>query len=67
VLWQINYWSVFVLNWFILPTLNEYNKAGDFTKREKIMRALRNNIPFLVICFFAFIGLIIFLALTGPG
>lgn len=65
--WQINYWSVFIINWFILPFLMEYLAAGDFTFGEKFMRAIRNNIPLLIVYFVAFIIVIIILAVTEAG
>ena len=65
--WSLNYWSVFILNWFVLPILQEYLAAGDFTVKERVMRSLRNNIPLLVIYFVAFIIIIIVLAFTDSG
>jgi hypothetical protein len=66
-LWSLNYWSVFILNWFVLPILQEYLAAGDFTVKERVMRSLRNNIPLLIIYFVAFIIIIIVLAFTDSG
>ena len=66
-LWSFNYWSVFILNWFVLPFLQEYLAAGDFTRRERLMRSLRNNIPLLLIFFLAFIIILICLAFTEKG
>ena len=36
VLWNVMYWSVFFLTWAVLPFFQEYENAGEFTKREKI-------------------------------
>jgi hypothetical protein len=66
-LWSFNYWSVFILNWLVLPFLQEYLAAGDFTRRERLMRSLRNNIPLLLIFFLAFIIILICLAFTENG
>jgi hypothetical protein len=66
-LWSLNYWSVFILNWFVLPILQEYLAAGDFTVKERVMRSLRNNIPLLVIYFVTFIIIVIVLAFTDSG
>lgn len=66
-LWSFNYWSVFILNWLVLPFLQEYLAAGDFTRRERLMRSLRNNIPLLLIFFLAFIIILICLAFTEKG
>lgn len=66
-LWSLNYWSVFILNWFVLPILQEYLAAGDFTVKERVMRSLRNNIPLLLIYFVTFIIIVIVLAFTDSG
>ena len=66
-LWSLNYWSVFILNWFVLPILQEYLAAGDFTMKERVMRSLRNNIPLMVIYFVTFIVIVIVLAFTDSG
>ena len=65
--WSINYWSVFMLNWFVLPIMQEYLAAGDFTTKERVMRSLRNNIPMLLIFFVTFIIIVICLAFTESG
>jgi uncharacterized membrane protein len=45
----------------------EYLAAGDFTFRERFMRALRNNIPLLICYFVAFVVVVIILAVTEKG
>jgi hypothetical protein len=47
--------------------MQEYIGAGDFTARERFMRALRNNVPFLILYFIAFIVIVIVLAVTESG
>ena len=66
-LWSFNYWCVFVLNWFILPFIQEYLAAGDFTAKERFMRSLRNNIPLMIVYFVTFIIIVIVLAVTESG
>ena len=66
-IWSINYWTVFTLNWFVLPVLQEYLAAGDFTRRERIIRSLRNNIPLLLVYFVTFIIILIVLGVTEQG
>jgi hypothetical protein len=63
-IWSVNYWTVFILNWFVLPILQEYLAAGDFTRRERVLRSLRNNIPLLLVYFVTFIIILIVLAST---
>jgi len=66
-IWSINYWTVFTLNWFVLPVLQEYLAAGDFTRKERIIRSLRNNIPLLLVYFVTFIIILIVLGVTEQG
>ncbi len=58
---------MFILNWFTMPILNGFLAAGDFTAKEKLMRALRKNIPMIIFSFVAFIAIIICLAVTDSG
>lgn len=66
-LWSINYWAVFVLNWFVLPLLTEYLAAGDFTRGERMMRSLRNNVPLMLVYFVGFLVIVVVLAVTDSG
>ncbi len=61
------YWATFFLNWIILPFLMEYLASGDFTRRERFMRALKNNIPILVVYLVLFVVVVIVLAVTESG
>ena len=56
-----------MFTWFITPFIIEYIGAGDFSKKEKIMRSLRANVPFYVIYFVIFIIVVIVLAFTDSG
>jgi hypothetical protein len=49
-LWHIVYWSTFVLSWVVLPTMLQFFMAGDFTFRDRLVSALRENIRFYLIC-----------------
>ncbi|XP_020625669.1 LMBR1 domain-containing protein 2-like [Orbicella faveolata] len=42
-LWRVVYWSSQILSWFILPIMQSYSYAGDFTVRGKIKTALYEN------------------------
>ena len=56
-----------MLNWFVLPILQEYLAAGDFTAKERVLRSLRNNIPLIIIYFTLFIIIVVCLAFTESG
>ncbi|XP_031558370.1 G-protein coupled receptor-associated protein LMBRD2-like [Actinia tenebrosa] len=42
-LWRVVYWSSQILSWIILPIMQSYSYAGDFTVRGKIKTALFEN------------------------
>lgn len=67
VWWYITYWTVFVLNWFILPFLIEYLAAGDFTFKERMMRSIRNNVPMLIVYLVLFVIVVVILSVTESG
>ncbi|XP_065215486.1 LMBR1 domain-containing protein 2 homolog [Planococcus citri] len=58
-LWRIVYWSSQFLTWILLPLMQSYARAGDFTFYEKLKSALKDNILYYgsyvclcVICLF---------------
>lgn len=62
------YWTVFICSWIFVPLMQEYEDSGDFTKKKKLIRSIKNNLIFygilgliaiilLVIGFFIFKGL----------
>lgn len=46
LMWKSNYWSTFALTWVLLPFLQEFYKAGDYLKINKIKTSLRRNLKF---------------------
>ncbi|XP_063230323.1 LMBR1 domain-containing protein 2 homolog [Bacillus rossius redtenbacheri] len=42
-LWRVVYWSSQCLTWLVLPLMQSYIKAGDFTVRGKLRSALVDN------------------------
>ncbi|KAL1497273.1 hypothetical protein ABEB36_008265 [Hypothenemus hampei] len=65
-LWRTVYWSTQFLTWVIMPMMQSYIKAGDFTVKGKLKSALVDNAiyygSYLLICSI----LLIYLALK-PG
>ena len=49
ITWDINYWIIFFVATFILPLLNEYYWAGDFTFKGKLQRAILRNVRYWTI------------------
>lgn len=43
-LWRFIYWSSQFLTWIILPLMQSYSMAGDFTSWDKFKSALRANL-----------------------
>jgi len=47
--YQITYWVIFILSWFIIPIMKEYECSGEFTVSEKLKQSLRSNLKFFII------------------
>lgn len=61
VLWRIIYWTSQFLTWLIMPLMQSYLKAGDFTFKGKLRAAVIDNAiyygSYLFICGFLLIYL----------
>ena len=42
--YQFIYWTVFFCSWIFVPLMQEYEDSGDFTKKQKFIRSIKNNI-----------------------
>ena len=40
------YWTLFICSWIFVPLMQEYEDSGDFTKKRKFIRSIKNNIIF---------------------
>lgn len=49
VCWNIIYWIIFVLCWTMLPMMQNYHMAGEFTFLTKIKRALITRLRMLLV------------------
>lgn len=65
-LWRIIYWSSQFLTWLILPLLQSYMRAGDFTIKGKLKSSVIANLIYYGSYLFICIILLIYLALK-PG
>nr|PNR62243.1 hypothetical protein PHYPA_000667 [Physcomitrium patens] len=45
-LWSWSYWSTFYLTWFVVPTLQGYEDAGDFTVSKRLKTSIHQNFSF---------------------
>lgn len=61
--WRIIYWSSQFLTWLILPLLQSYLRAGDFTIKGKLRSSLVENLIYYGIYLLICIVLLVYLAL----
>ena len=47
--YKISYWVLFVLSWFIIPVMKEYEKSGEFTMVKKLKASIISNLKFFLI------------------
>ncbi|XP_074592775.1 uncharacterized protein LOC141848627 [Curcuma longa] len=59
--WSWSYWSTFLLTWAVVPTIQGYEDAGDFTVKERLRTSLHVNLVFYIVV--GSIGLIGFILL----
>ncbi|XXG86463.1 hypothetical protein AAC387_Pa11g1355 [Persea americana] len=45
-LWSWSYWSTFVLTWVVVPAIQGYEDAGDFTVTERLKTSIHANLIF---------------------
>lgn len=70
-LWRIVYWSSQFLTWILLPLMQSYARAGEFTFYEKLKSALRDNMlyygSYLCICLVCLFYIIIYTDIPLDG
>ncbi|CAD6195256.1 unnamed protein product [Caenorhabditis auriculariae] len=64
-LWRVVYWTAQLLTWIVLPLLQSYATAGDFTKIGKIKAAVYNNALYYGVYAVFFVSLVIYALLKG--
>lgn len=64
-LWRIIYWSSQFLTWLLMPMMQSYLKAGDFTFKGKMRSALIQNAIYYGSYLFICAILLIYLAAKG--
>ncbi|RHN62692.1 putative LMBR1-like membrane protein [Medicago truncatula] len=64
-LWSLSYWSTFLLTWAVVPLLQGYEDAGDFTVKARLRTSLHGNLVFyLSLGSVALFGLILLITLN---
>lgn len=62
--WSLSYWSTFLLTWAVVPTIQGYEDAGDFTAKARLRTSIHGNLVFyLCLGSVALIGLILLITL----
>jgi len=49
-LWKLVYWVTFLLTYIIIPVVQEYINAGEFTRCGRLKTSLRVNVVFYAVC-----------------
>ncbi|KAH9712873.1 LMBR1-like membrane protein [Citrus sinensis] len=49
VLWSLSYWSTFLLTWAVVPLIQGFEDAGDFTVTERLRTSVHANLLFYLI------------------
>jgi len=62
-LWRVVYWSSQLLTWVILPIMQSYTQAGEFTVWGKLRSALWDNMLYYASLIFIALILVIYIAL----
>ncbi|XP_004288162.1 PREDICTED: LMBR1 domain-containing protein 2 homolog A [Fragaria vesca subsp. vesca] len=58
--WGWSYWSTFLLTWTVVPLIQGFEDAGDFTMTERLKTSVHVNLVFyLILGAIGFIGLIV--------
>ncbi|KAB2091435.1 hypothetical protein ES319_A03G190600v1 [Gossypium barbadense] len=60
--WSLTYWSTFLLTWVVVPTIQGYEDAGDYTVVERLKTSLHENLVYyLCVGSIGLVGLILFI------
>ncbi|TYJ44034.1 hypothetical protein E1A91_A03G193600v1 [Gossypium mustelinum] len=60
--WSLTYWSTFLLTWVVVPTIQGYEDAGDYTVVERLKNSLHENLVYyLCVGSIGLVGLILFI------
>ncbi|XP_043692297.1 LMBR1 domain-containing protein 2 homolog isoform X2 [Telopea speciosissima] len=66
--WSWSYWSTFILTWAVVPTIQGYEDAGDFTVKERLKTSVQGNLVFyLIVGSIGLFGLILFIIMHRGG
>ncbi|KAM7523775.1 hypothetical protein LguiA_013677 [Lonicera macranthoides] len=62
--WSWSYWSTFLLTWLVVPLIQGYEDAGDFTLMERLKTSIHVNLIFyLIVGSIGLLGLILLIVM----
>lgn len=62
--WSWSYWSTFLLTWAVVPLIQGYEDAGDFTMTERLKTSVHVNLVFyLIVGSIGLVGLILLITM----
>ncbi|XP_042488711.1 LMBR1 domain-containing protein 2 homolog A isoform X2 [Macadamia integrifolia] len=66
--WSWSYWSTFILTWVVVPIIQGYEDAGDFTVKERLKTSVQGNLVFyLIVGSIGLFGLILLIIMNWNG
>ncbi|XP_076939656.1 uncharacterized protein LOC143608524 [Bidens hawaiensis] len=64
--WSWSYWSTFLLTWLVVPLIQGYEDAGDFSVTERFKTSIHVNLVFyLILGFVGLLGLILLIMMQN--
>jgi hypothetical protein len=61
VFWEVLYWTVFCLCWVVLPVIQEFEEAGEFTTAARLKRAFLRQVKLVALAAVLGVGFIFYL------
>jgi hypothetical protein len=61
IFWEVLYWTVFCLCWVVLPVIQEYEEAGEFTTSARLKRAFLRQVKLLSLAAVLGVAFIVYL------
>ncbi|CAI9780902.1 unnamed protein product [Fraxinus pennsylvanica] len=66
--WSWSYWSTFLLTWLVVPLIQGYEDAGDFTVKARLKTSIHVNLVFyLIVGSIGLFGLILLIIMDKIG
>ena len=50
-IYAFDYWTIYILSWFVIPVIQSYEKSGYFNQKDKLKDAIKANLLFFAFFF----------------